>query len=637
MNWDIIKEKASLKRKTPEMIEERYIELLKQCKQVIQDHEAQLNAQDKLYSDNTDSTTMIIEQQKQNNTITPTKIQTTPTLSTSTPTNNAGNSTTATTSASKISGPSTKPEEIISYINAKKLLQRIELISKIRDALNHPQCEINIRRAHRTPALPKWWEPGLHDLALLRGVIFHGIGRWEFMIKDPILPFYELEQSKQEKKTRKLEKGDDQPQLNQEKLLESSELVESTEQLPTDENENEAETYSILEDFPKEKIIMKRLEHLCKLILDPQPLATPTVTSKKKKKNKEDDDDDDDGKEFDSKKPTLPDYLVYKPTKSKKRSGTSSETKANKGSVLENIKKYTPAPRDENGNLSFPIQLGVLTVYNLGKVVWDKADFHSAKYIWPVGYKSERLCPSTLDPEQRVGYISEIIDVDNKPMFKVTPTDCPDNAVIASTPTSAWTDILTRINNLKTPQMGKRQVVSVSGPEYFGFSNSTIAKEIQELPGADKCSKYQRLTFVDKAEYNALITSLNSKENDPKDVIEDIDDSFDIPSKSTHSPPKSTVFDDIINFDDMNDFQLPLKIKESKKKEHKKKKEKIKKEYPSKSDSKSRRIDTVVSPNGKLIKMAPSKQKPLPLLVTITSNRTTNGNITEKKNLSSKT
>jgi len=29
--------------------------------------------------------------------------------------------------------------------------------------------------------------------------------------------------------------------------------------------------------------------------------------------------------------------------------------------------------------------------------------------------------------------------------------------------------------------------------------------------------------------------------------------------------------------------------------------------------------------------MAPSKQKPLPLLVTITSNRTTNGNITEKK------
>jgi len=430
-------------------------------------------------------------------------------------------------------------------------------------------------------------EPGVHDLALLRGVIAHGIGRWEFMVKDPSLPFYELEQSKQEKILRKLEK-EDNLQLQhqeQEKLSEQVESIVSNElsQLSTTpENGNEIEAYSILEDFPKEKIIMKRLEHLCKLILDPQPLVTPTISSsKKKKKNKDDDDDDDDdGKEFDSKKCTLPDYLVYKPTKSKKRSGSSAETKASKG-VLENVKKYAPAPKDENGNIIFPIQLGVLTVYNLGKVVWDKPDFHSTKYIWPVGYKSERLCPSTLDPEQRVGYISEIVDEDNKPMFKVTPTDCPENSVTAATPTSAWTEILTRINNLKTPQMGKRQVVSVSGPEYFGFSNSTIAKEIQDLPGADKCAKYQRLIFVDKAEYNALVMSLNSKDDDDtKESIEDIQDSSDTPPKSIHSPPKSTVFDDITSFeDDVADFQEPLKIKESKKKdkEFKKKKEKKRK------------------------------------------------------------
>jgi len=127
MNWDIIKEKASLKRKTPEMIEERYIELLKQCKQVIQDHEAQLSAQDKLQTEYTDSP-MQIEQQKAIDTssntttvnttsLTQTKIHTTHTPSIAlTPT------IITTSSPSSKTAPSTKQEETISYINAKKTI-----------------------------------------------------------------------------------------------------------------------------------------------------------------------------------------------------------------------------------------------------------------------------------------------------------------------------------------------------------------------------------------------------------------------------------------------------------------------------------------------------------------------------------
>jgi hypothetical protein len=32
---------------------------------------------------------------------------------------------------------------------------------------------------------------------------------------------------------------------------------------------------------------------------------------------------------------------------------------------------------------------------------------------------------------------------------------------------------------------------SVSGPEYFGFAHPTIAKMIQDLPGAERCGKYK--------------------------------------------------------------------------------------------------------------------------------------------------
>ncbi len=36
----------------------------------------------------------------------------------------------------------------------------------------------------------------------------------------------------------------------------------------------------------------------------------------------------------------------------------------------------------------------------------------------------------------------------------------------------------------------KRQVVTISGPERFGLSDPIIVKLIQELPNADKCTKY---------------------------------------------------------------------------------------------------------------------------------------------------
>lgn len=31
---------------------------------------------------------------------------------------------------------------------------------------------------------------------------------------------------------------------------------------------------------------------------------------------------------------------------------------------------------------------------------------------------------------------------------------------------------------------------SASGPDYFGFSNATVAKMIQDLPNVDKCTSY---------------------------------------------------------------------------------------------------------------------------------------------------
>lgn len=119
-----------------------------------------------------------------------------------------------------------------------------------------------------------------------------------------------------------------------------------------------------------------------------------------------------------------------------------------------------------------------------------------------------RQYSSFKDPSKRINYISEILDGlhtaqnfngtecstsagEGKgltmrcdlagPLFKVTPEDDEDSAIIEKSATAAWSAVIAKVNDLKTEATGKRQFTSVSGPEYFGFGISAIAKLIQGI------------------------------------------------------------------------------------------------------------------------------------------------------------
>lgn len=183
-------------------------------------------------------------------------------------------------------------------------------------------------------------------------------------------------------------------------------------------------------------------------------------------------------------------------SKKKKESEDGTPSKRKKTAKEPVAKKALAVPTDKDGNVLFPIILGVLTIHDLGHVVWDRPAFHSDRYIWPVGFRSCRMYASVKDPDRRCSYMCEILDGGEVPEFVVTPEDDPDNPAKGTSATSAWEKILKRVNELKTEETGKRLYTAVSGPEYFGFGNPTIAKLIQDLPGADKCEKYVRKTFA---------------------------------------------------------------------------------------------------------------------------------------------
>ncbi|KAI8918001.1 F/Y rich C-terminus-domain-containing protein, partial [Entophlyctis helioformis] len=128
-----------------------------------------------------------------------------------------------------------------------------------------------------------------------------------------------------------------------------------------------------------------------------------------------------------------------------------------------------------------------ITVHSLGTVIHDRPNFHNERYIFPVGFTSSRDFFSIVDPEKTVRYTSTVLDGGEGPRFQVVPEDAVDKAAVATSATGAWTSILKAANILRNREHSN----SASGPDYFGFSQPTIQKLIQELPNANLCSSYK--------------------------------------------------------------------------------------------------------------------------------------------------
>ncbi|PVU87731.1 hypothetical protein BB559_005916 [Furculomyces boomerangus] len=160
-------------------------------------------------------------------------------------------------------------------------------------------------------------------------------------------------------------------------------------------------------------------------------------------------------------------------------------------------KVVTVLPVDVNGNIPLPVTVGngadEITVYDFGKVLNDREGYHTSLYIFPVGFRSSRMYPSTVNPQTRTKYTSTITEGASGPVFKVVAQDKPWFEYSASSASAAWKTILEELNELGVPVK-----INTSGPQLFGLSNLSIVKAIQELPNADKCVKYIRYSWIEK-------------------------------------------------------------------------------------------------------------------------------------------
>lgn len=170
---------------------------------------------------------------------------------------------------------------------------------------------------------------------------------------------------------------------------------------------------------------------------------------------------------------------------------TSKRKSRSKRKRGNSIRRAQHVDTDENGKAILPIRLGVMTLHDLGTVVYDREAFHNERYIFPVGYTLSRRYFSMVKLDEYVNYRCVVKDGGNAPIFEVTPEDAEDKKTSASSPTGAWISIVKAVNEMRN----KDHSNSASGPDYFGFTSSTIAKLIQDLPNADKCKNYRWQKF----------------------------------------------------------------------------------------------------------------------------------------------
>ncbi|KAI8372710.1 F/Y rich C-terminus-domain-containing protein [Radiomyces spectabilis] len=166
---------------------------------------------------------------------------------------------------------------------------------------------------------------------------------------------------------------------------------------------------------------------------------------------------------------------------------SSRPKRMRRGPVEQKMRRVQPLERDTvTGEYKLPARVGILTVHSLGHVVPLPA-YHNDRYIWPVGFKVSRTYLSMVNANANTLYTCSVEENGSHgPKFRVYADDCPDQPIVANSATGVWTAIVKRANEIRNREHSN----SASGPDYYGFTHATIAKMIQDLPGADQCQNY---------------------------------------------------------------------------------------------------------------------------------------------------
>jgi hypothetical protein len=142
-----------------------------------------------------------------------------------------------------------------------------------------------------------------------------------------------------------------------------------------------------------------------------------------------------------------------------------------------------------------------------------------------------------------VTYRCEIIDAGDRPMFQITQGDM--EPIVETSPTRAWSVIVQKVNSFRA-RGTKRTSSSVSGPEYMGYAHPYVAALLQDMPNADKLTKYIRIPFVVTARKPPKAGSRKKAKIGVDEDDDDDDDDDEGVAAPMDSVPSALMLDEVV-------------------------------------------------------------------------------------------
>lgn len=154
--------------------------------------------------------------------------------------------------------------------------------------------------------------------------------------------------------------------------------------------------------------------------------------------------------------------------------------------------RSSPITKAMKGEYKLPFNVGTnIILESLGTCIVDRPHFHTARYIYPAGYKISKTFQSPKDPKGKCKWIASVEDEGKDgPVFVVSCEEFPECTYKGATPGAPWLDATKEIQK----NTGVK-IKTVNGPNAYGFNNMAIEYLISKLPGTDQLADYVPRVF----------------------------------------------------------------------------------------------------------------------------------------------
>ena len=140
------------------------------------------------------------------------------------------------------------------------------------------------------------------------------------------------------------------------------------------------------------------------------------------------------------------------------------------------------------------MRIGTLTFLAVGQLLPHQLqNFHNADFIYPIGFKIERLFWSITEVNKRCPYICTIAEVEGKPEFRVIYAEGKkDERVFKdSTARAAWTQVIEIVEKQRRENdLTKVFPEYILGEDLFGLTEPNVVKVLESLPGIESLVDY---------------------------------------------------------------------------------------------------------------------------------------------------